>query len=159
MTRAAAFEQSAESRRGSAPTKRTLKQPQKMLHITRLTPEEVGLPENATFEEIAAHRKKYGKAQVTPKKIRDLQLAQMAVEQFTITMIALTQKGSCLPAQFFEHIDLLLAHQRQPGAKNGAEADFAKAGKAAVLVLDRTLEQGIIKLGEFRQALEAHYRR
>lgn len=124
--------------------------------LPTLSAEEVGLPENPTFEQRAAHQEKYGKAQFTPKRIRDMNDNQATVDEWIAALLALTSEHRPAPDKVAAALSEMLAwttDQRKPHfTGDGWETDYAKRARAQLAKLATLMPKAMRLLAAHEQA-------
>lgn len=120
--------------------------PPYMKHFEPPTVEESGIPGPEDMAARHAHVEKYGKAQFYTKNAKDLLNDQAWIEDFIMSLGNVTSDRHPEPEKFFEIINRLLAHVRQPNGRGGEDIDFAKAGRKVLQDLDAKLDKGIARL-------------
>ncbi len=139
--------------------------PQKPLDISHIiTPsptlsrEEAGLTPDMTWEEQAQHQEKYGKAQITPKLVRDMDDARATVTHRTDSLELLLSDIRPDAAAYFAALTTMLGwttDQRKPGyTGRGWETDYARMARQELAKLRRLLPDAIALLETYREALE-----
>jgi ParB family chromosome partitioning protein len=153
--------------RSPAPAKPKRPAPQKPLDISRivghpptLSREETGLTPDMTWEEQAQHQEKYGKAQITPKRVRDMDDARATVTSRTDSLELLLSDIRPDADAYFAALTAMLGwttDQRKPGyTGRGWETDYARMARQELAKLRRLLPDAIAMLETYRAALEAY---
>jgi ParB-like chromosome segregation protein Spo0J len=141
--------------------------PQKPLDISRivghpptLNREEAGLTPDMTWEEQAQHQETYGKAQITPKRVRDMDDAKATVTHRTDSLELLLSDIRPDADAYFAALTTMLGwttDQRKPGyTGRGWETDYARMARQELAKLRRLLPDAISMLETYRAALEAY---
>lgn len=147
-----------------AKPKRTPQKPIDISHIVghppTLSKEEAGITPDMTWEEEAQHQEKYGKAQIVPKAIRDMNDARAMISYRTDSLEMLLSDIRPDPETFFTNLNAMLqwtTDQRKPGyTGHGWETDYAKMARKELATLRRLLPQAIELLQRYRIALSLH---
>jgi ParB-like chromosome segregation protein Spo0J len=151
--------------RSPTPAKPKRPAPQKPLDISHIiTPsptlsrEEAGLTPDMTWEEQAQHQEKYGKAQITPKRVRDMDDARATVTHRTDSLELLLSDIRPDAVAYFAALTTMLGwttDQRKPGyTGRGWETDYARMARQELAKLRRLLPDAIALLETYREALE-----
>jgi hypothetical protein len=129
-------------------------------HPPTLSREETGLTPDMTWEEQAQHQEKYGKAQITPKLVRDMADAKGVVESRTDSLELLLSDIRPDAAAYFAALTTMLGwttDQRKPGyTGRGWETDYARMARQELAKLRRLLPDAIAMLETYRAALETY---
>ncbi len=129
-------------------------------HPPTLSREEAGLSPDMTWEEQAQHQEKYGKAQITPKLVRDMADAKGVVESRTDSLDLLLSDIRPDSAAYFAALTTMLGwttDQRKPGyTGRGWETDYARMARQELAKLRRLLPDAIAMLETYRAALETY---
>jgi ParB-like chromosome segregation protein Spo0J len=129
-------------------------------HPPTLSREEAGLTPDMTWEEQAQHQEKYGKAQITPKLVRDMADAKGVVESRTDSLELLLSDIRPDADAYFAALTAMLGwttDQRKPGyTGRGWETDYARMARQELAKLRRLLPDAIALLETYRVALETY---
>ncbi len=129
-------------------------------HPPTLSREEAGLSPDMTWEEQAQHQEKYGKAQITPKLVRDMADAKGVVESRTDSLELLLSDIRPDAAAYFAALTTMLGwttDQRKPGyTGRGWETDYARMARQELAKLRRLLPDAIALLETYRATLETY---
>ena len=115
----------------------------------KLTPEEIGLPPNATIEEQDAHQKRYGRVQTQPKVIFDLREADTLIGSYLMAIgnvISDTHPG---PEAIFNYLHMLASWVPQPEKGEEYATNFAGKAKRFESLIDERLPIAVVQLTQF----------
>lgn len=149
------------------PVTKTRTTPQKPIDISHivghpptLSSEEAGITPDMTWEEEAQHIEKYGKAQITPKAVRDMQDARALITSRTENLEMMLSDTRPDPDAFFEALNAMLrwtTDQRKPHyVGKGWETDYAKMARLELAKLRQFLPKAKALLESYSEALASH---
>lgn len=129
-------------------------------HPPTLSSEEAGITPDMTWEEEAQHIEKYGKAQITPKAVRDMQDARALITSRTENLEMMLSDTRPDPDAFFEALNAMLrwtTDQRKPHyVGKGWETDYARMARLELAKLRQFLPKAKALLESYSEALASH---
>jgi hypothetical protein len=105
--------------------------------------------------EYDAYFKKYGRTPLHAKAIKDMLDAEGLTSMLAIGINSIAHERHPNADMFFEYIDHLLTHVREPDKTNGAQTDFAGKARKTLAMVEAALPQALALLNALDAKLKA----